>query len=89
MRPTAAKLAVIDGSVSKDLWADLGRARSHDRQPAFTPVVVAPDAPHPAPATCRCAVNEIALEDEVIRVASQDRFLVEILIPHPSRKSGM
>ncbi len=35
---------------------------------AFTPVVVSPDTPQPAPATYREAVIEVALESAIIRI---------------------
>jgi transposase len=49
-------------------WRRQAKREAADSVLAFTPVVVAPDAPHPAPAACRGTVIEIALEGAVIRV---------------------
>ncbi len=49
-------------------WRRQARREADDHPLAFTPVVVAPDTPQAAPATCREAVIELAMEGAVIRV---------------------
>jgi transposase len=52
-------------------WRRQAKREADDHPLAFTPVVVAPDVPQPAPAVaCREAVIEIAVESAVLRVPS-------------------
>ncbi len=51
-------------------WRRQASRAADDPPLAFTPVVVAPDVPHPTPADCREAVIEIVVEGVVIRVPS-------------------
>jgi transposase len=49
-------------------WRRQARREAGDHPLTFTPIVVAPDMPQPAPATCQEAVIEILVEGVAIRV---------------------
>ncbi len=49
-------------------WRRQARREADNHPLAFTPVVVSPDTPQPAPATYREAVIEVALESAIIRI---------------------
>ncbi len=49
-------------------WRRQAKREADDHPLAFTPVVVSPDTPQPAPATYREAVIEVALESAIIRI---------------------
>jgi transposase len=49
-------------------WLRQARREADNHPLAFTPVVVSPDTSQPAPAHCREAVIEVALESAIIRV---------------------
>lgn len=49
-------------------WRRQARREADNHPLGFTPVVVRPDTPQPAPATYREAVIEVALESAIIRI---------------------